>query len=131
GTINGEIGGMSQSVIHYLHRSLPMDELVALYLAADVLLVTPLRDGMNLVAKEYVAARLDDSGALVLSEFAGAAGELAAAHMVNPYDIESMKQGITEALDDPDAEAKMHRMRLVVSRHDSKEWADDFLSAIP
>src|SRR5205085_766670 len=73
GRINGEHSGLGHPAVHYLHRSFPKDELVALYLAADVLLVTALRDGMNLVAKEYVASRRDERGALVLSEFTGAA----------------------------------------------------------
>ena len=74
------------------------DELVALYLAADVMLVTPLRDGMNLVAKEYVACRIDDTGVLVLSEFAGAAQELRNAILVNPHDLDGLKEAIRGAL---------------------------------
>ena len=74
-----------------MHTSYPKEEMAALFRAADVMVVTPLRDGMNLVAKEYVACRYDDQGALVLSEFAGAADELRQAFMVNPYDINGMK----------------------------------------
>ncbi len=76
GEINGRHARLGYPVIHYLYRTLPLDELVPLYRAADVLLVTPFRDGMNLVAKEFVATRLDDDGVLVLSEFTGAADEL-------------------------------------------------------
>ena len=76
--------------IHYLYRSFDREQLVALYRAADVMLVTPLRDGMNLVAKEFVAARADEDGVLVLSEFAGAAAELGEAAIVNPYDVDGM-----------------------------------------
>ena len=76
GRINGEFGRVGVPAIHYLNQSFDRAELAALYRAADVMMVTPLRDGMNLVAKEYVAARVDVAGALVLSEFAGAAGEL-------------------------------------------------------
>ena len=78
GRINGEHGEVGNPPVHYLHQSYPREEMAALYLAADVMLVTPLRDGMNLVAKEYVACRYDETGALVLSEFTGAADELAA-----------------------------------------------------
>ena len=87
GRINGDFGRIGRPAIHYLHQSIPREELAALYRAADVMLVTPLRDGMNLVAKEYVAAAYDDGGALVLSEFAGAADELRQAFLVNPHDI--------------------------------------------
>jgi hypothetical protein len=83
GEINGRHARLGYPVIHYLYRTLPLDELVPLYRAADVLLVTPLRDGMNLVAKEFVATRLDDDGVLVLSEFTGAARELQHAVHVN------------------------------------------------
>ena len=85
--------------MHYLHQSYPREEMAALYLAADVMLVTPLRDGMNLVAKEYVACRHDDDGALVLSEFAGAADELRQALLVNPHDIDGVKEALARALD--------------------------------
>ena len=87
GRINSNYGSPTGSPVQLLYRSVEADELLALYRAADVMLVTPLRDGMNLVAKEYVAARTDEQGVLVLSEFAGAAAELDAALIVNPYDI--------------------------------------------
>ncbi|HEV8297964.1 MAG TPA: trehalose-6-phosphate synthase [Acidimicrobiales bacterium] len=131
GTINGEVATMGQPAVHYLHRSLPLDELVALYLAADVLLVTPLRDGMNLVAKEYVASRTDDTGALVLSEFAGAAHELRAAHLVNPHDIDSLKLAITRAVNGDGERPRMRRMRRVVLQRDVRDWANSMLSALP
>jgi trehalose 6-phosphate synthase len=131
GTINGEVAAMGHPAVHYLHRSLPMDELVALYLAADVLLVTPLRDGMNLVAKEYVASRLDGTGALVLSEFAGAAHELRTAHLVNPHDIESLTRAITLAVNGDRAQARMRRMRRRVLERDVRHWANAMLAALP
>src|ERR1035438_4460290 len=84
GEINGAYSTVGRPAIHYLYQSVEVDELVALYLAADIMLVTPLRDGMNVVAKEYVACRVDNTGALVLSEFAGAAQELRDAILVNP-----------------------------------------------
>ena len=92
GRINGMHGRLGNPAIHYLHQSFPRDELAALYLAADVMLVTALRDGMNLVAKEYVVSRVDERGALVLSEFTGAANELTQAHLVNPHDIDGLKE---------------------------------------
>ena len=91
GRLNGDLGRIGQPAISYLHSSYPREEMAALYRAADVMVVTPYRDGMNLVAKEYVACRYDDDGALVLSEFAGAADELRQAWQVNPYDLNGMK----------------------------------------
>ena len=91
GRINGDLGTIGHPAISYLHTSYPRDEMAALYRAADVMVVTPFRDGMNLVAKEYVACRFENDGALVLSEFAGAADELRQAWQVNPYDINGMK----------------------------------------
>ena len=96
--MNGEYGQVGSPVIHYLHQNLPFAELVALYLTADVMLVTPFRDGMKLVAKEYVMCRTDLTGRLVLSEFAGAAAELRGAFMVNPHDLEGVKEAIRLAV---------------------------------
>ena len=130
--VNGEHALVGHPVVHYHHVSLPIDELVAMYVAADVMLVTPFRDGMNLVAKEYVACRADLSGALVLSEFAGAALELKGAFMVNPHDVDGMKDAIREAVQvDPKAgRARMLRMRRAVLRHDVHMWASTFLEAL-
>ncbi len=97
GRINGDLGRIGRPAISYLHSSYPREEMAALYRAADVMVVTPYRDGMNLVAKEYVACRFNDDGALVLSEFAGAADELRQAWLVNPYDINGMKSALLEA----------------------------------
>ena len=98
GHMNGEFGEVGRPVVQYLHRPLPRDDLIAFFFAADVMLVTPLRDGMNLVAKEYVACRSDLGGALVLSEFTGAAAELRQAYLVNPHDLEGVKDAIEAAL---------------------------------
>ena len=100
GRINGDYGTISHQAVSYLHHGFPREEMAALYLAADVMLVTALRDGMNLVAKEYVAARYDEDGVLVLSEFAGAADELKAALLINPHDIDGVKDAIMRAVDD-------------------------------
>ncbi|MEV5573694.1 trehalose-6-phosphate synthase [Spirillospora sp. NPDC052269] len=132
GHINGEHGELGTPVIHYLHTSYDRPELAALFLAADVMVVTPLRDGMNLVAKEYVACREDLHGALVLSEFAGAAAELKRAYQVNPYDIDGLKQSLLDALRDSPAEQgrRMRAMRRRVLEHDVDRWAREFLAAL-
>ena len=132
GRINGQHGEVGYPPVHYLHQSYPREEMAALYLAADVMLVTPLRDGMNLVAKEYVACRYDESGALVLSEFTGAADELAGAFLVNPHDIEGLKDAIVRAATVSPAEARrrMRAMRRRVCEHDVARWAASFLTAL-
>ncbi|WP_436535956.1 alpha,alpha-trehalose-phosphate synthase (UDP-forming) [Actinoplanes sp. HUAS TT8] len=132
GRINGEFGAVGQVPVHYLFQSMGRADLVALYLAADVMVVTPLRDGMNLVAKEYVAARHDDRGTLVLSEFAGAAAELETAFQVNPHDVEDLKRGLVDALEADEAEQakRMQPMRMQVHDNDIDKWARDFLDAL-
>ncbi len=129
GEINGDHGRVGFPVVHYIHQSIDFDELMAMYRAADVMLVTPFRDGMNLVAKEYVAARYDHSGALVLSEFAGAATELSDALLVNPYDIDGLKEAIAHAveIDASEARERMERMRAAVVANDAPSWARLFL----
>ena len=101
-------------------------------LAADVMLVTALRDGMNLVAKEYVTARSEDDGALVLSEFAGAADQLKQALLVNPHDIDGLKSSILRAikLDPKEARRRMKLMRKQILDHDVDHWSADFLAAL-
>ncbi len=132
GRINGEHAEVGSPPVHYLHQSYPRDEMAALYLAADVMLVTPLRDGMNLVAKEYVACRNDESGALVLSEFTGAADELTSAFIVNPHDIEGLKDAIVAAasISPGEARRRMRAMRRRVRDHDVAHWAATFLDAL-
>ncbi len=132
GRINGEFGRVGAPAVHYLHQAYSRVELAALYLAADVMAVTPLRDGMNLVAKEYVAARADLRGTLVLSEFAGAARELRHSFTCNPHDIESVKEAILSAVraDPHDAAKRMHAMRRQISDHGVSHWASDFLTAL-
>jgi alpha,alpha-trehalose-phosphate synthase [UDP-forming] len=129
GRINGDHAELGNPPIHYLHQTYPAEEMAALYLAADVMLVTSLRDGMNLVAKEYVACRDDETGALVLSEFTGAADELSGAFLVNPHDIEGMKDAIVRAATVPPAEARrrMRAMRRRVREFDVSRWAASFL----
>jgi trehalose 6-phosphate synthase len=132
GRINGEFGRVGAPAVHYLHQSYRRSELAALYRAADVMAVTPLRDGMNLVAKEYVAARTDLGGALVLSEFAGAARELRQAYMCNPHDINSIKDALMRAVEADRSEAakRMHSMRRYLRDHGGRQWASDFMTAL-
>ena len=132
GRINGEHGAVGYAPVHYLHQSYPREEMAALYLASEVMLVTPLRDGMNLVAKEYVACRNDENGALVLSEFTGAADELSGAFGVNPHDIEGLKDTIVRAANTSPAEARrrMRAMRKRVLEHDVARWAASFLDKL-
>jgi len=110
----------------------PRDELIASYIAADVMLVTPLRDGMNLVAKEYIACRSDLGGALVLSEFTGAAAELRQAYLCNPHDLDNVKDQIVAALaqDRETGRKHMRTMRRQVLTHDVERWARAFLDAL-
>jgi alpha,alpha-trehalose-phosphate synthase [UDP-forming] len=132
GSINGDFSPVGHPAVHYLHQSFPKEEMAAMYLAADVALVTPLRDGMNLVAKEYVACRYDNGGRLVLSELTGAADELTDAFLVNPHDIDSLKAQVMAAINAGDEEAsrRMRGLRDQVFGHDVHRWASDFLSAL-
>jgi trehalose 6-phosphate synthase len=132
GRINGDLGRIGRPAISYLHSSYPREEMAALYRAADVMVVTPYRDGMNLVAKEYVACRYDEQGALVLSEFAGAADELRQAWLVNPYDINGMKAALLEAFraDSKELGRRMRAMRKTVSSNDVQAWAESFMDEL-
>ena len=122
-------GRIGHPALHYQYRNLPLDELVALYRTGDVMLVTPLRDGMNLVAKEYVTTRLDGDGVLVLSEFAGAADELSDAVLVNPHDEKALREAIMTAVEmhRHERRARMSALREVVRASDVQGWAERFL----
>ena len=132
GHINGRFGGKGCIPIDYRYSGYAQEDLVAFYRAADLALVTPLRDGMNLVAKEYVASQIDGAGALVLSRFAGAAQELRDALLVNPYDPESMAERIYEAIvmSAEEKTARMKKMREVVRRNDIYWWLERSLRAM-
>jgi len=132
GRVNGDLGRIGRPVISYLHSSFPRQEMAALYRAADIMVVTPFRDGMNLVAKEYVACRLDEDGALVLSEFAGAAEELRQAFLVNPYDINGMKSTMLRAYhaEPKELTRRMRAMRKQVREKDVAHWASTFLESL-
>jgi len=129
---NGTFGTMNWMPIWFLFKTFSQEELIALYRNSDVLLVTPLRDGMNLIAKEYVAARTDFGGMLVLSETAGAASELAEAVIVNANDSDSVAAGILTALEMP-AEEKIARNKIMhqrLQRYTVEVWAEDFLKQL-
>ena len=129
GRINGQHSEPGRVAVHYFRRSLSTEELAAYYRAADIMLVTPLRDGMNLVAKEYVCCRTSGDGVLVLSEFAGAARELKQAILVNPRDLDGMRSAMSRALRMSGAEQRrrMGSLRRHVLRHDVFGWASEFL----
>ena len=132
GDINGRYASAGRVPIQYLYRNLSQDQLLAHYLAADVAVVTPLRDGMNLVAMEYCAARIHGGGRLVLSEFAGAAQFLKDALIVNPYDIHALSKSMRGAieLDDDQAVDRMKGLRAAVHKLDVHRWADDYLKLL-
>jgi trehalose 6-phosphate synthase/phosphatase len=132
GRINGAFSTLNSAPIHYLYRYVSERQLAALYRAADVMLVTPLRDGMNLVAKEFVASRPDEDGVLILSEFAGAAAEMVEAIQVNPYDIDRVAAAIEQALLMPREErrTRMSALRRRVQTNNSYRWANRFIDTL-
>jgi trehalose 6-phosphate synthase/phosphatase len=132
GRINGKFGTPTWAPVHYMYRNVKDDLLLALYRAADAFVVTPLRDGMNLVAKEFVASRADEDGVLVLSEFAGAADELGEALVVNPYDVDGVADAIHHALimDTNERRRRMSALRERVANHDVDWWWNAFLDAL-
>ncbi len=129
GRINSEVGGVGRPAIVYRHSSFPRSTMAALYRIADVMVVTPLRDGMNLVAKEYLACHPGEDGALVLSEFAGAARELRQAYMVNPYDLNGMKDVLLHAATDSprNRRRRMRALKRQVRENTIEAWADRFI----
>ena len=132
GRLNGDYSTLGHQAVAYLHHGYPREEMVALYLAADVMLVTALRDGMNLVAKEYVACRFDADGVLLLSEFTGASDELRQAVLVNPHDIEGLKDAIVESIQMPKRERsrRMRALRRRVRENDVAKWSATFLETL-
>jgi trehalose 6-phosphate synthase/phosphatase len=132
GRINGAYGTAAWTPVQYVARPVSQEQLVGLYRSCDVMVVTPLRDGMNLVAKEFVASRVDEDGVLVLSEFAGAADEMHEAMLVNPYDLDYVAETLHDALRMPPDErrARMRSMRRRVIHHDAAHWARSFLDAL-
>ncbi|MGA1864785.1 MAG: alpha,alpha-trehalose-phosphate synthase (UDP-forming) [bacterium] len=132
GEINGQFTQSGWMPIHYLHRSLTRTELLAYYRTAEIALITPLKDGMNLVAKEYCACSLDENSVLILSEFAGAAPQLyRGALLVNPYDVEGMADAIHQAfmMSREERRTRMRRLRRIVQKYNIFWWVDSFLNA--
>jgi trehalose 6-phosphate synthase len=133
GSINGRFGELDWVPIHYIHRSTPRRRLAGIYRSSRIGMVTPLRDGMNLVAKEYVAAQdPDDPGLLVLSQFAGAAEQLSDALIVNPYNIEETADVIRIALEMalPERRARHQALLAAVCRHDVASWCRAYIAAL-
>lgn len=129
GRINGRFGMPGYQPIHYISRAFSQEDVGELYRNVDTMVVTPLRDGMNLVAKEFIASRVDLDGVLLLSEFAGAAVELGEAIMVNPYDVEDTAMGMLAAIEMSKEErrARMKALRNRVSQFDASAWARKFV----
>ncbi|WP_269929292.1 trehalose-phosphatase [Kocuria massiliensis] len=129
GRLNGQFDTMAHTAIRYLHHGYPFEEMIALYLATDVLVVSSLRDGMNLVAKEYVVSHLDHTGALVLSEFTGAAEQLPDALQINPHDIDGFKEALLYAknMSLEERQYRMKAMREQIFAHDVEDWSMRFL----
>jgi trehalose 6-phosphate synthase/phosphatase len=132
GEINGVYGTTTWTPVQYVHRNLPFPQICALLRRADMTMVTPLRDGMNLVAKEYVTCQEDQPGALIISEFAGVSSELGEAFFVNPYDIEGMAERIHEVLSLPEdvLSERMSTLHKRVCTHTVDIWAEKFLSML-
>jgi len=133
GEINGRFTEPGWVPVHYIYRNLARHELQAYYLAADIALITPLKDGMNLIAKEYCASKVEADGVLILSEFAGAASQLRReALLVNPYDVEGVANAIHQActMKKSERELRMTRLRQSIARRDVFWWVDSFLAEI-
>ncbi|MGQ1785135.1 MULTISPECIES: bifunctional alpha,alpha-trehalose-phosphate synthase (UDP-forming)/trehalose-phosphatase [unclassified Saccharicrinis] len=132
GQINGTYGSINYSPIWYFYRSLPFSNLIELYSSCDVALITPVRDGMNLVAKEYVASRLNNTGVLILSEMAGVAKEMGEALIINPVDEEEMADSINQALTMPleEQKSRIKFMKERIRRYDVFKWANEFIRTL-
>jgi trehalose 6-phosphate synthase/phosphatase len=132
GRLNAQYRTIAWTPIHYFYRSYPFEELVGLYRLADVALVTPVRDGMNLVAKEFLASKVGDKGVLILSERAGAANELADALLINPTDTGQLAETMHEALRMPEDEqrARLHAMQALVQQYDVFAWTELFMNRL-
>jgi len=132
GKINSRFGSVDWIPINYQYKYLPFEQLVSLYSVSDVCLITPLMDGMNLIAKEYIASRKDETGVLILSEMAGASKELGEAIIINPNHKEDIAEAIKKALEMPVEEQKKRNeiMQKRLSGYDVVKWADEFIQAL-
>ena len=132
GKINGRFSTLNWTPIHYIYKSVSQEELICLYRKSHLALITPLRDGMNLVAKEYIASRRDYKGVLILSEGAGACNELVEAIIVNPNDVERIADAINEGLEMPEKEQKERNKKMItrLRRYDIFRWGEDFVETL-
>ena len=132
GRINGKFASVNWTPVWYYYRSMEFENLIDLYVSSDVAMITPLRDGMNLVAKEYLATRINNDGVLILSELAGSSKELPQALLVNPFDIEQLSEFIKIALEMPLKEQKERNilLRKRIRRYDINKWSSSFMKAL-
>ena len=132
GRINGELATVSWTPIWYFYRSLPFDNLIDLYTSSDIAWLTPIRDGMNLVAKEYIATRTDKTGVLILSEMAGSANEMNEALLINPNNFEQIADTLYKAINMPELEQQRRNTILQrrLSRYNVEKWANDFMGSL-
>ena len=132
GRINGKFASVNWTPVWYYYRSMPFENLIDLYVSSDVAMITPLRDGMNLVAKEYLSTRINNDGVLILSELAGASKELPQSILVNPFDIEQLSKSIKTALEMPLKEQKQRNLilRNRIKRYDIKKWSSNFVNTL-
>lgn len=132
GRVNGEYSTVSWTPIWYFYRTMPFENLIDLYTSSDVALITPVRDGMNLVAKEYIATRTNTDGVLVLSEMTGASKELDEALLINPYNFSEIADAIKMAIEMPKTEQKrrMKSLQKRVSRYSVEKWAEEFMNSL-
>ena len=132
GRINGEFATVSWTPIWYFYRSMPFENLIDLYTSCDIAWLTPLRDGMNLVAKEYVATRTDKTGVLILSEMAGSANEMSESLLINPNNFEQIADAINEAINMPKEEqqARNEILQKRLERYNVEKWANDFMNSL-
>ena len=135
GRVNGRYSDLDWTPIRFFFRSVPFEEVIRYYVAAEICWITPLRDGLNLVAKEYVAAqglKENPNGRLIVSEFSGVSVELPYAILCNPYDKKDLKEGLLQALtmDDNEASLRMKRLFEVVSHYDVEDWSNTFMDIL-
>src|SRR5680860_11498 len=132
GRINGKFASVNWTPIWYFYRSMPFENLIDLYTSCDIALITPIRDGMNLVAKEFIATRTDKSGVLILSEMAGAAQEMSEALLINPNNYNQIADAIHQAIEMPPEEQKKRVTILQkrLKRYNVEKWANDFMNAL-
>ena len=132
GRINGKFASVNWTPVWYYYRSMEFENLIDLYVSSDIAMITPLRDGMNLVAKEYLATRVNNDGVLILSELAGSSKELPQALLVNPFDIEQLSQSIKTAVEMPQKEQKDRNIisRKRIKRYDIEKWSSNFMKAL-